>query len=62
MTIHDVNITDFTSSPVTKQVGIAIKSTNPVVRFLVTIPRPKVDPGTPGTSILFDSDLSILIE
>lgn len=64
-TVNDVNLTNVvaTSSLDTSKAvfGLAIKSTNPVVQFIVVIPRP-IQPLTNGPVINFLATLQIKIE
>lgn len=64
-TANDVNLTSVVTPSTLKDsnkvFGIAIKSTNPVVRFLVTIPRP-IQPNAAGSPIGFKALLRIKIE
>ena len=63
-TIYDVNISstiDLSSGTSSKLIGIAVKSTTPVVRFLIIIPRPTTAKvGDP--TLTFDTTLKITIE
>lgn len=65
-TVNDANLTSVvtpsTLSDSTKVFGIAIKSTTPVVRFLITIPRPIQPDPTSSVIIDFKALLSIKIE
>lgn len=66
VTIYTQNISSTSTAWANKQdvatLGIAIKNTNPVFRFLVTIPRPVVGATVSPPPVLFDSELQVLIE